>query len=121
MRERAEPVRGIDPAVRPTGTGCVECLASGGWWLHLRRCAQCGHIGCCDSSPSQHATKHFHHSGHPVIASFEPGEDWFYSYPAGGEVEGAQLAAPRWHPEEQPVPGPQGRVPRNWRSLLNPG
>ncbi|WP_240496190.1 UBP-type zinc finger domain-containing protein, partial [Streptomyces torulosus] len=49
---------GIDPAVPPTGAGCVECDASGGWWFHLRRCAQCGHIGCCDSSPAKHATAH---------------------------------------------------------------
>src|SRR5207249_10874412 len=43
--------------IPPSGTGCVECLAEGGWWFHLRRCAECGHIGCCDSSPSQHARK----------------------------------------------------------------
>jgi hypothetical protein len=47
---------GINPAVNPSGTGCVECLGLGGWWLHPRRCAQCGHIGCCDNSPSQHAS-----------------------------------------------------------------
>jgi hypothetical protein len=46
---------GINPAAKPSGPGCAECAASGGWWLHLRRCAECGHIGCCDSSPSQHA------------------------------------------------------------------
>jgi len=49
---------GINPTAKPSGTGCVECLALGGWWFHLRRCAECGHIGCCDSSPSQHASKH---------------------------------------------------------------
>jgi hypothetical protein len=54
--DRADP--GVDPAVAPSGTGCVECEAAGGWWLHLRRCTQCGHIGCCDNSPSQHATAH---------------------------------------------------------------
>jgi hypothetical protein len=48
------------------------------WWLHLRRCAECGHIGCCDSSPSQHATKHNATTGYPVINSFEHGENWFY-------------------------------------------
>jgi hypothetical protein len=51
---------GINPDVPPSGQGCAECLAAGGWWLHLRRCAECGHVGCCDSSPSQHASKHFH-------------------------------------------------------------
>ena len=51
-------IPGIDPSVPPSGPGCVECEQSGGWWFHLRRCAQCGHIGCCDSSPSQHARAH---------------------------------------------------------------
>ena len=51
-------VPGIDPRAEPSGTGCVECLADGGWWFHLRRCTQCGHIGCCDTSPQQHATAH---------------------------------------------------------------
>jgi hypothetical protein len=71
---------GINPAVEPSGTGCVECLALGGWWFHLRRCAECGHIGCCDSSPNQHASKHKAATGHPIITSFEPGERWFYDY-----------------------------------------
>jgi hypothetical protein len=56
---------GINPAVEPSGTGCVECLALGGWWLHFRRCAECGHIGCCDSSPNQHASKHNAATDHP--------------------------------------------------------
>jgi len=59
----------IDPEVAPSGPGCVECEASGGWWVHLRRCATCGHIGCCDTSPSQHATAHWHGTGHRVITS----------------------------------------------------
>ena len=71
---------GIKPDVPPSGEGCVECLAAGGWWLHLRRCAECGHVGCCDSSPSQHASKHFNATSHPIAASFEPGETWFYDY-----------------------------------------
>ena len=77
-----EAIRGVDPAVEPSGTGCVECEATGGWWLHLRRCTQCGHIGCCDNSPSQHATGHYKETGHPVIRSFEPGETWFWSFPS---------------------------------------
>ena len=72
---------GIDSTVPPSGTGCVECLQAGGWWFHLRRCAQCGHIGCCDSSPAQHASAHAAESGHPIVRSFEPGEDWFWCYP----------------------------------------
>ena len=72
----------IDPTVPPSGTGCVECDATDGWWFHLRRCATCGHVGCCDTSPSQHATAHFRETGHPVIRTFEPGEDWFWDYAA---------------------------------------
>ena len=51
--------------------------------MHLRRCAQCGHVGCCDSSPAQHATAHARAAGHPVVQSFEPGEDWFWDYERG--------------------------------------
>jgi uncharacterized UBP type Zn finger protein len=61
--------------------GCEDCLRIGGRWLHLRMCTACGHIGCCDSSPNRHATAHVNHSGHPVIRSAEPGEDWFWCYP----------------------------------------
>jgi len=64
----------------PSGTGCVDCLAIGGTWLHLRRCLACGHIGCCDSSPNKHATAHFHSTGDPLVQSFEPGEEWFWCY-----------------------------------------
>ena len=110
---------GIDPAARPSGTGCVECLATGGWWLHLRRCAACGHIGCCDSSPSQHASKHAATAGHPIAASFEPGENWFWDYTQEQMVEGPALLPPHAHPARQPVPGPAGKVPPNWESLLN--
>ena len=60
--------------------GCEDCLAIGGSWVHLRVCRSCGHVGCCDSSKNKHATKHFHTSGHPVIQSFEPGEDWNWCY-----------------------------------------
>jgi hypothetical protein len=66
----------IDVTRGPSGTGCVECLSDDGWWLHLRRCAKCGHIGCCDASPSQHASKHFQSSGHHMMRSFELGETW---------------------------------------------
>jgi len=111
--------QGINPSVPPSGNGCVECLEAGGWWLHLRRCAQCGHVGCCDSSPSQHARKHFHASGHPIAASFEPGEAWFYDFQTGEMMRGEKLAPPRWHPEDQPVPGPTGKVPADWESRLH--
>ena len=110
----------IDPAVPPSGTGCVECLADGGWWLNLRRCAACGHIGCCDSSPSQHASRHAAQTAHTVARSFEPGEDWFWDYGAGEPVEGApELAPPLSRPIDQPRPGPAGRVPADWEDRLN--
>jgi len=108
-------IAGIDPSVPPSGTGCVECEEAGGWWVHLRRCAQCGHIGCCDTSPEQHASAHAATSGHPFIRSFEPGEDWFYSYETKEAYEGPALAPPESHPLAQPVPGPAGRVPSDWR------
>ncbi|MEO7201235.1 MAG: UBP-type zinc finger domain-containing protein [Candidatus Tumulicola sp.] len=109
----------IDPQSKPSGTGCAECLASDGWWLHLRRCAKCGHIGCCDSSPSQHARKHYEDANHAVIASFEPGEDWLYSFETDDFVEGPALAAPHSHPASQPTPGPHGKVPADWQEHLN--
>ena len=111
----------IAPTIAPSGTGCVECEAVGGWWLHLRRCAQCGHIGCCDNSPSQHATAHAKETGHPMIRSFEPGEAWFWSYPKEAfYADGPELAPPQHHPVEQGVPGPPGRVPSDWRVKLHP-
>ena len=109
----------IDPSVPPSGTGCAECLEQGGWWFHLRRCATCGHIGCCDSSPSQHASAHFDATGHPYIQSFEPGEDWFWDYREQVSVDGPELAAPRHHPADQPAPGPAGRVPADWQQQLH--
>jgi hypothetical protein len=109
----------IDPNIPPSGTGCVECLQGEGWWFHLRRCAECGHIGCCDTSPSQHATAHAKSTSHNVISSFEPGEDWFWDYTTEDFYEGPALAPPRHHPETQPVPGPAGRVPRDWESHLH--
>jgi uncharacterized UBP type Zn finger protein len=73
--------------VKPTGPGCVECLASDGVWVHLRLCLTCGHVGCCDNSPGRQATKHFHTSKHPVIRSYEPGEDWGYCYPDDDAID----------------------------------
>ena len=63
-----------------TPDGWEECLLSGGRWVHLRLCRSCGHVGCCDSSPNRHATRHFQATGHPVIQSLEPGERWLYCY-----------------------------------------
>ena len=67
--------------VTPSSEGCEDCLRSGGSWVHLRMCMVCGHIGCCDQSPNRHATADFHASQHPLIQSYEPGEDWWYCYP----------------------------------------
>jgi uncharacterized UBP type Zn finger protein len=60
--------------------GCQDCLAIGASWVHLRVCRTCGHVGCCDSSPNRHATTHVRESGHPIVTSVEPGEDWSYCY-----------------------------------------
>lgn len=63
-----------------TPRGCEECLKINARWVHLRLCLECGHVGCCDSSPNKHATKHFHSSQHPVVKSFQPGENWRWCY-----------------------------------------
>ena len=67
--------------VEPSSQGCEDCLRMGGQWVHLRMCQTCGHIGCCDNSPNRHATAHWHqHQDHPLIRSYEPGEDWYWCY-----------------------------------------
>jgi hypothetical protein len=66
--------------VTPNSQGCEDCLRMGGRWVHLRMCETCGHVGCCDSSPNRHASAHFHASGHPIVQSYEPGEDWLWCY-----------------------------------------
>lgn len=66
--------------VMPISRGCQECLQSGETWVHLRLCMSCGRVGCCDDSKNKHASKHFQASGHPVVMSFEPDEDWLWCY-----------------------------------------
>ncbi len=66
---------------------CDECVKTGGAWVHLRTCQECGGTHCCDSSPNRHATAHARSSGHPVVASAEPGERWLYCYPDDAFVE----------------------------------
>jgi nucleoside-diphosphate-sugar epimerase len=83
------------------------------------RCAQCGHIGCCDTSSAQHATAHAHASGHPFITSFEPGESWYYDYRDGQMFDGPRLPPPEHRPPDEPVPGPAGRVPADWQNHLH--
>jgi uncharacterized UBP type Zn finger protein len=72
-----DQIRDVTPR---TPQGCEECLKIGSSWVHLRLCLECGHVGCCDSSPHKHATKHFHHTQHPIMRSFEPGETWGWCY-----------------------------------------
>jgi Zn-finger in ubiquitin-hydrolases and other protein len=88
-----DQIREVTPR---TPEGCEECLKTGDTWVHLRLCMLCGHVGCCDQSKNQHATTHVHATGHPLIRSFEPGEDWGWCY-----VDEVFLDAKRW-----PVNGP---------------
>ena len=83
----------------PESDGCEECRALGDRWVHLRTCLECGHVGCCDDSKNRHATAHHRASGHPAIASLEPGEEWRWCYPDRVLVRGAGLA-----PEPAPAP-----------------
>ena len=95
MTEVCLHLDGVDPAPQPRpAAGCEECLAMGGRWVHLRLCLACGHVGCCDNSPGRHATGHFHQSGHPLIRSYEPGEDWWWCYidDVAFDVDGAPPA-----------------------------
>jgi uncharacterized UBP type Zn finger protein len=66
--------------VTPSASGCEDCLKIGDTWVHLRMCLICGHVGCCDQSKNKHATQHYHTTGHPIVQSFEPGEDWRWCY-----------------------------------------
>jgi uncharacterized UBP type Zn finger protein len=75
---------------------CEDCIKTGDSWVHLRLCLECGHVGCCDSSKNKHATKHFHHSKHPLIRSIEPGEAWVWCYVdeiAPGEFRGGKFVS----------------------------
>ena len=70
---------GLPPSPGPA-EACADCLPIGGRWVHLRCCLTCGHVGCCDSSPNRHARRHAHAVGHPIVQSFQPGEDWRWCY-----------------------------------------
>ena len=80
--------------VAPHTRGCEECLKSGDEWVHLRLCMSCGHVGCCDSSKNKHATKHFQKTQHPIIRSFEKGEDWLWCYVDEAMLDSTQPEAP---------------------------
>jgi uncharacterized UBP type Zn finger protein len=75
-----EHIGHVKPLPPKTPEGCEECLKAGGRWVHLRLCLTCGHVGCCDSSPNRHATKHFHQTNHAIVASFEPDERWAWCF-----------------------------------------
>jgi len=98
-----------DRPVEPSAHGCAACIASGSPWVHLRLCLTCGHVGCCDNSPNRHATKHFHSTQHPVIRSYEPGEDWGYCYPDDAFAETIVALAGEAAAEHYAPPSPQGR------------
>lgn len=66
--------------VTPSALGCEECLKTGSWWVHLRLCRTCGHVGCCDDSPNRHARAHHEASGHPIIEGYDPPEGWAWCY-----------------------------------------
>ena len=84
----------IHDVVPHTLAGCEDCLKIGSMWVHLRLCMTCGHVGCCDSSSHRHARQHFHHTHHPIVRSFEPGENWGWCYIDNVTVEFPPATAP---------------------------
>ena len=85
--------------VTPSAAGCEECLRTGSWWVHLRLCRSCGHVGCCDDSPNRHATKHFHATGHPIIEGYDPPEGWGWCY-----IDETMVELPDRTPHPGPIP-----------------
>ncbi|MGH2903213.1 MAG: UBP-type zinc finger domain-containing protein [Solirubrobacteraceae bacterium] len=83
--------------------GCEDCLLIGSPWLHLRICLECGRVGCCDDSPNRHASAHAKASGHPVIRSIEPGEDWSWCY-----IDEIGMVIAEVHGETRIPPSPMG-------------
>ena len=81
--------------------GCEDCLAAGGAWVHLRICLECGHVGCCDSSPNRHASAHHQHTGHPIMRSIEPGEEWAWCFD-----DAVAMRIPDVHGEPRIPPSP---------------
>jgi hypothetical protein len=80
-------IKGVSTVKRAKKRECEECVKTGAQWVHLRTCQECGATLCCDSSPNRHASRHAKASGHPVIASAEPGERWLYCYPDDAYAE----------------------------------
>jgi uncharacterized UBP type Zn finger protein len=83
--------------------GCEDCLRTGGAWLHLRICLECGHVGCCDDSPGRHATAHYRSAGHPIIRSLEPGEIWSWCF-----IDEVAMSIPAVEGETRIPPSPLG-------------
>ena len=84
---RCSHIAAITTVTQPKRRECGECVTIGARWVHLRTCQECGATLCCDDSPNRHASKHARASGHPVLASAEPGERWLYCYPDDAFVE----------------------------------
>jgi uncharacterized UBP type Zn finger protein len=83
--------------------GCEDCLVSGGKWLHLRICLECGKVGCCDDSPNRHASRHAAADGHPIIRSLQPGEDWSWCF-----IDEIPMVLPEVRGETRIPPSPLG-------------
>ena len=98
MADICEHFEGVRLDTPASGPGCYECTLTGDRWVHLRRCLACGHVGCCDSSPNKHASAHFREQGHPVVQSYEPGEDWLWCYVDDLLVEPADGVPSPSHP-----------------------
>jgi len=83
--------------------GCEDCLASGGKWLHLRICLECGKVGCCDDSPNRHASRHAMADSHPIIRSLQPGEEWSWCF-----IDEIPMVLPEVRGETRIPPSPLG-------------
>ena len=84
--------------VTPSADGCEDCLKIGGWWVHLRICRSCGHVGCCDQSPNRHATKHFQATRHPIMESYDPPDPWGWCYVDEAMLDFTGLQTPHGGP-----------------------
>ena len=103
-------MRRASAQVTPSALGCEECLKIGSMWVHLRLCRTCGHVGCCDSSPNRHATKHFHATQHPIIEGYDPPEGWGWCYRRRG------LFRSLWSHDAAQRPDPAVRLSASMRS-----
>ena len=93
MASICEHLDRIEPVTPSSTEGCTQCMAMGARWMHLRLCLTCGEVGCCDSSPGKHATKHFHETSHPVMRSVMPGATWTWCYVHEAEGRLGQVAS----------------------------